>query len=69
MVQSVQIIQEGLFMKLRAPKGFTFFIAFVLAGLGIASKYVHIDFVSDYSFWFVVAGYGVLFLGNIFRGM
>ena len=54
-------------MKLRAPKGFTFFIAFVLAGLGIVSKYVHIDFVSDYSLWFVVAGYGVLFLGNIFR--
>ena len=69
MVQFVQIIQEGLFMKLRAPKGFTFFIAFVLAGLGIASKYVPIDFVSDYNFWFVVAGYGVLFLGNIFRGM
>lgn len=56
-------------MKLRAPKGFTFFIAFVLAGLGIVSKYVHIDFVSEYRFWFVVAGYGVLFLGNIFKGM
>jgi len=56
-------------MKLRTPKGFTFFIAFVLVGLGIVSKYVHIDFVSDYSFWFVVAGYGVLVLGNILKGM
>ncbi len=56
-------------MKLRAPKGFTFFIAFVLAGLGIVSRFVSIDFVSDHSYWFVVAGYGVLFLGNIFKGL
>ncbi len=56
---------------MNAPKKVTFLLALILAALGIITELglVSIPFVSAYSFWFVVAGYGLLFLGSIFKGL
>jgi hypothetical protein len=40
-----------------------------LAGLGLVGRYVDgLPFVSDYHYYFVLVGYGVLFLGNVLKG-
>ena len=51
------------------PKKVTFLISLILAGLGIASKFVDIPFVTSYNFWFVAAGYVLLMLGCFFKGL
>ena len=55
-------------MKLSAPKETTFWIATILAGLGIISKFVTLPVVSANAFWFVVVGFVVLWLGNTNKG-
>lgn len=56
-------------MKLSAPKGLIWWIALILAALGIVSKFVGIPFVSANNFWFVAVGYVLLFLGTLFKGL
>jgi hypothetical protein len=55
-------------MKLSAPKNTTFWIATVLAVLGILGNFASIPLVSDNAFWFVVVGFVVLWCGNYFKG-
>lgn len=55
-------------MKLSAPKNTTFWVATVLAALGLVSKFVTLPFVSANAFWFVVVGFVVLWAGNYFKG-
>ena len=56
---------------MNAPKKLTWFIALVLAAVGILGHLVIIPvaFIKNYDFWFVVAGYALLFLGTIFKGL
>ena len=54
-------------MKLSAPKNTTFWIATVLAVLGILGSCVDLPVVSEYAFWFVVVGFVVLWLGNYLK--
>ena len=56
-------------MRLSAPSFGVFVLAVVLAGLGVASLYTPIPLVGEHRFWFVVAGFGVLAVGNLFRGV
>ncbi|MCJ7518800.1 MAG: hypothetical protein MUO42_03920 [Anaerolineaceae bacterium] len=56
-------------MKLSAPKETTFWIATVLAVLGVLSTVIDIPVVSGNAFWFVVVGFIVLWLGNFSKGL
>ncbi|MBN1536466.1 MAG: hypothetical protein JW908_07025 [Anaerolineales bacterium] len=55
-------------MNLSEPKQITFWIAVVLAVLGILAQLVTIPVLSGFAFWLVVLGFIVLFLGNILKG-
>jgi hypothetical protein len=55
-------------MKLSAPKETTFWVATALAVLGFLGTLTKIPFVSQYTFWFVVVGFVVLWLGNTNKG-
>jgi len=56
-------------MKLSAPKVLTFWIAVILAALGVLASQGSIPPLSGYAFWLVVAGFVVLALGNLVKGM
>ena len=51
------------------PKKVTLLLSLILAGLGIAANFVSIPFVSAYNFWFVAAGYVLLLLGCLIKGL
>lgn len=57
-------------MKLSTPKVVTFWIAFVLGALGIIGQLVStIPFVSAYSVWLLAAGFILLLLSVVFKGL
>ncbi len=56
-------------MKLSAPKGTTFIIAVILAILGVLSSQGIIFAHSGYAFGLVVAGFILLALGNLVKGL
>jgi hypothetical protein len=56
-------------MKLSAPKVITFWIAVILAIIGVLASLGTIHLPSGYAFWLVVAGFVVLALGNLVKGM
>jgi threonine/homoserine/homoserine lactone efflux protein len=55
-------------MKLSAPKQVTFWIAVVLAVLGVLATLVTIPVLTGMAFWLVVIGFVVLALGNLLEG-
>ena len=55
-------------MKLSTPTNLVFWIATVLAALGLIGSLVSLPFVSTYAFWFVVIGFVLLWLGNVMKG-
>ena len=55
-------------MRLTPPKKNVFWIATIIAVLGILAEFVAIPFVSTYAFWFVVVGFVLLWLGNAVKG-
>lgn len=55
-------------MKLSPPKHVTFYIAVILAVLGIIGSFVSIPVLSGLAFWLVVAGFVVLAAGNLIDG-
>jgi hypothetical protein len=56
-------------MKLSAPKQVTFWIAVVLAVVGVIAFLVHIPVLSGFAFWLVVIGFILLLLGNLIAGL
>jgi threonine/homoserine/homoserine lactone efflux protein len=56
-------------MQLSAPKQITFWIAVVIAVLGIIASLVSIPVLSGFAFWLVVIAFVVLALGNLVDGM
>jgi hypothetical protein len=56
-------------MKLSAPKKSTFYVALVLAVLGLLGELGVIDAVATYAFWLAFFGYAVLALGNYVKGL
>jgi uncharacterized membrane protein len=55
-------------MNLSEPKTTTFWIAVVLAVLGVLAAIVKIPVLSGIAIWLVVAGFVVLALGNLMKG-
>ncbi|MBN2416221.1 hypothetical protein JXO52_10285 [bacterium] len=55
-------------MKLNAPKKQVWWIALILAALGVVGRFVDIPVVTEYSFWFLLVGYILLFLGTFLKG-
>jgi predicted membrane channel-forming protein YqfA (hemolysin III family) len=56
-------------METNAPKQVTLLISVVLAVLGLLGFFVSIPFVSVYAFWLVVAGFVLLLLGCLLKGL
>ena len=56
-------------MKLSAPKVITFWIAMALAVVGLLASQGVLSGLASYAFWLVVAGFVVLALGNLMKGM
>ncbi|MEZ4511891.1 MAG: hypothetical protein R3C62_08445 [Chloroflexota bacterium] len=59
--------EEG--MNLNAPKNTTFYVALVLAVLGLLGTIVTIPVVTGMAFWFVILGFIVLAAGNLVSGL
>jgi len=56
-------------MKLNPPKNITFYIAVALGVLGLLGTFVSIPVVSGLAFWFVFAGFALLVLGLMVKGL
>jgi hypothetical protein len=56
-------------MKLTPPKAITWWIALVLAVLGIVAKFVSMGPVTTYNFWFVVASAVLLLIATLLKGL
>lgn len=56
-------------MKLRQPKTVTFWIAVILALLGLLGQLVTIPVISGFSFWLVVVAFVLLALGVMLDGL
>jgi threonine/homoserine/homoserine lactone efflux protein len=56
-------------MQLSAPKQITFWIAVVLAVLGVLASLVSIPVLSGFAFWLVVLAFVVLAVGNLVEGI
>jgi hypothetical protein len=56
-------------MNTNAPKQLTLLIAVVLAVLGLIGSFVTIPFISVYAFWLVLAGFVLLALGCVLKGL
>ncbi len=66
------IIKKGnelMNLKLSAPKEVTFGIAVALAVLGVLAGQGIISALAAYAFWLVVAGFVLLALGNLMKGL
>jgi len=56
-------------MQLSAPKQITFWIAVVIAVLGLLASLVSIPVLSGFALWLVVIGFVVLAAGNLMEGL
>jgi len=56
-------------MKLSRPKQITFWIAVILAVLGVIASLVTVPVLSGFAFWLVVIGFVVLAAGNLLEGV
>ncbi|MEM7802991.1 MAG: hypothetical protein AAF633_27625 [Chloroflexota bacterium] len=56
-------------MKLSAPTQPIFMLAVLLGVLGIIGTLVTIPFITDYGFWLLAAGFVILTLGNMMKGV
>jgi hypothetical protein len=56
-------------MKLSPPKHITFWIAVIVAVLGVIANLVTLPVLSGFSFWLVVIAFVILAAGNMIEGM
>jgi hypothetical protein len=56
-------------MRLSAPYVVTFWIAVILAVIGVLAFLGTFPGLSAYAFWLVVVGFVILALGNLLKGM
>jgi hypothetical protein len=55
--------------RFSAPKNITWWIALILAALGIIFHFVSVRPLSQFSFWFVAASAVLLLLATVFKGL
>jgi len=56
-------------MRLSPPKNVSWVLAVLLGLLGIIGNQFSLPIVSDYDFWLVVSGFGLLVLATLLRGL
>lgn len=56
-------------MRLSPPKIGTFWLAVIIAGLGLLSTLVKIPLLSPYAFWLVVIGFVILMLSVLIKDL
>ncbi len=56
-------------MNISAPKQITFWIAVVVAVVGVIAGLVTIPVLSGFAFWLVVIGFIILAAGNLIEGL
>ncbi len=56
-------------MALTPPKKWVFWSSLFLTMIGILSVFSRLEFLVNWSVWFIFAGYILLFLGNVFKGL
>ena len=56
-------------MRLSAPKKITWWIAVIIGGLGVLSRFISIPFVNGYEFVFVAIGFLLLTLATLLKGL
>lgn len=56
-------------MNLSAPKNLTFWIAVVVAVVGVIASLVTIPVLSGFAFWLVVIAFIILAAGNLIDGL
>jgi 4-amino-4-deoxy-L-arabinose transferase-like glycosyltransferase len=56
-------------MRLNAPKVTTFWISVALVVLGFLATQGAISGLGEYSFWMVIAGFILLALGTLMKGL
>jgi hypothetical protein len=58
-------------MRFSAPKQTTFWIAVILAIIGVVFRYIitSVAFLFDYSFIILLIGFVILFLGTFVKGL
>ncbi len=56
-------------MNISAPKQVTFWVAVVVAVIGLIAHLVTIPVLSGLAFWLVVLGFVILALGNLMEGL
>ncbi len=56
-------------MKLKAPKQVTFWVAVVIAVLGVIARLVTIPLLTGYSGWLLLIAFIILALGNLIEGL
>ncbi|NMC13095.1 MAG: hypothetical protein GYA34_09460 [Chloroflexi bacterium] len=55
-------------MELSEPKQITFWIAVIIAVLGVLAQLITIPVLSGIAFWLVVIAFIILMLGNLLKG-
>jgi len=55
--------------NLSAPKNLTWWIALILAVLGIIGYFANVTFLSQFSFWLVLASAVLLLIATKFKGI
>ena len=56
-------------MKLAAPKNITFWISVLLGVLGFVGAVATVPVLTAYAFWFLFAGFVLLVLGLLVKGL
>ncbi len=56
-------------LNLSAPKQITWWVALILAVLGVIGYFVSIPFLSAADFWLVLLGFVLLLLGTLLEGL
>jgi hypothetical protein len=58
-------------MKFHPPKGNTWLISVLMGGIGVLlhEGILHISGLSQYSFWIVTVGLGLLLLATLFKSL
>ncbi|MBN2200831.1 hypothetical protein JW777_02640 [bacterium] len=56
-------------MRFSAPKKATWWIALILAALGVVGTFISIPLISGIAFWLVVAGYVLLALSTSVKNL
>jgi hypothetical protein len=56
-------------MKTSSPSKFIWVLALIVGIIGIIAHFIKIQYVSEYEYWLLLAGYALLVLGTTFKSL